>query len=577
MIRLGTRASALAMTQSQWVADQLSQQGVDVQLTPITTKGDRSRRPLALMGGVGVFAAALRTALLDGECDLAVHSMKDLPVAEVPGLTIAAVPPRENPADVLVLAPGLRYLPSRPRIGTGSPRRAAQLRNLYPDCQVADVRGNVPTRIARADAADLDAVVLAAAGIARLGDELADLLTTRRIVPLPIMPAAAQGALAVECRTEDATPDGELGRALAILDDAATRACVEAERAVLATLEAGCAAPVGTEAEWRGGELYVEAAVFALDGNAVVRAQHYAVCPLQPRPTTGRGSPAWQLGQRVAQELLEAGAASIADLGAQGARARTDALPALTPSAAGPLTGRTIVVPRPEDDQIVAAVRAAGASVIAHPVTRHTALTAPSAPPAGISLVALTSARTIDYLSQAGLLDAIGTCPVAAVGPATARAARGAGLNVVVESTHDAASLVRDIARLSPGHAWLPGSALAAPTLAEGLAAAGWQVTRTALYTTAPVESVDAEVASAWQRGLIDGVVVTAPSVAAAIVELLGHAGPGCAVVAIGNPSAQAVRSGGGILAATAPTPTPEGITAALIEALATPAPKGDH
>lgn len=568
MIRLGTRASALAMTQSQWVADQLSQQGVDVQLTPITTKGDRSRRPLALMGGVGVFAAALRTALLDGECDLAVHSMKDLPVADVPGLTIAAIPARENPADVLVVAPGLRYLPSRPRIGTGSPRRAAQLRNLYPGCQVVDIRGNVPTRIARADAGDLDAVVLAAAGIARLGDELADLLATRRIVPLPIMPAAAQGALAVECRTEDAAVDSELGRALAILDDAATRACVEAERAVLATLEAGCAAPVGTEAEWRGGELYVEAAVFALDGKAVVRAH-----------TSDPLTPAWVLGERVAHQLLEHGAASIANLGARGTHSRTDALPTLTPLSTGPLTGRTIIVPRPTDDHIVTAVREAGASVIAHPVTRHSALPAPSAPPAGITLVALTSARTVAYLNEAGLLEAIGTCPVAVVGPATARAARGAGLNVVVESTHDAASLVRDIAQLSPGHAWLPGSALAAPTLADGLTAAGWQVTRTALYTTSPVESVDAEVASAWQRGLIDGVVVTAPSVAAAMVELLGHAGPGCAVVAIGEPSAQAVRSGGGILAATAPAPTPEGITAALVEALVTPddAPKGDH
>ncbi len=639
-IRLGTRSSDLALTQSSWVADLLRERGLRVELVPITTRGDRSRRPLALMGGVGVFAAALRTALLEGECDLAVHSLKDLPVAPVPGLTIAAVPGREDIADVLVLAPHLTaqlrsqssddgdallaQLPDGLRIGTGSPRRAAQIRALLPTCQIADIRGNVPTRIARAAAGDLDAVVLAAAGLNRLGDTLAELLAERPVVPLPILPAAAQGALAVECRSADAAGSGVFGsalaEALAAIDDAGARAAIDAERAVLAELEAGCAAPVGTHGELlASGDLALTAAVFALDGSETVSAT-----------TTGHPWDAIAIGRDLARELLAQGAGDIAEIGARHTRARSDAVPALAPTTAGPdagpLAGRTVLVPREADDHIVAELRATGAAVIAHPVTLtepidvDTAALAANLLPS-LTHLAITSPRTITRLGELNLLEAIraaatppgaaslastsgaspaaGRAPlvIAAVGPASAAAAEAAGLPVTIRGTHDAAALAAAMiaaaqspepsgpaepseasapgelaepaaAQAAAPHAWLPASALAAPTLADALTAAGWHVTRTPIYTTRTRPSADQDVADAWHRGLIDAVVVTAPSVAAALVELFGHVGPGTAVVAIGEPTARAIRAGGGLLAATAAQPTPAAICAAVVDAL---------
>lgn len=635
-IRLGTRSSDLALTQSSWVADLLRERGLRVELVPITTRGDRSRRPLALMGGVGVFAAALRTALLEGECDLAVHSLKDLPVAPVPGLTIAAVPGREDIADVLVLAPHLAsqlrslhsddgdallaQLPDGLRIGTGSPRRAAQIRALLPTCQIADIRGNVPTRIARAAAGDLDAVVLAAAGLNRLGDTLAELLAERLVVPLPILPAAAQGALAVECRSADAAGSSVFGSALAealtAIDDAGARAVIDAERAVLAELEAGCAAPVGTHGELlASGDLALTAAVFALDGSETVSAT-----------TTGHPWDAIAIGRDLARELLAQGAGDIAEIGARHTRARSDAVPALAPTTAGPeagpLAGRTVFVPREADDHIVAELRAAGAAVIAHPVTLTEPIDVDAAALAAnllpsLTHLAITSPRTITRLEELNLLETIratatppeaaslastsgaspaaGRAPlvIAAVGPASAAAAEAAGLPVTIRGTHDAATLAAAMIAAAqspepsepaeppeasaPGelaepaaapHAWLPASALAAPTLADALTAAGWRVTRTPIYTTRTRPSADQDVADAWHRGLIDAVVVTAPSVAAALVELFGHAGPGTAVVAIGEPTARAIRAGGGLLAATAAQPTPAAICAAVVNAL---------
>lgn len=613
-IRLGTRSSDLALTQSSWVADLLRERGLRVELVPITTRGDRSRRPLALMGGVGVFAAALRTALLEGECDLAVHSLKDLPVAPVPGLTIAAVPGREDIADVLVLAPHLAsqlrslhsddgdallaQLPDGLRIGTGSPRRAAQIRALLPTCQIADIRGNVPTRIARAAAGDLDAVVLAAAGLNRLGDTLAELLAERLVVRLPILPAAAQGALAVECRSADAAGSSVFGSALAealtAIDDAGARAVIDAERAVLAELEAGCAAPVGTHGELlASGDLALTAAVFALDGSETVSAT-----------TTGHPWDAIAIGRDLARELLAQGAGDIAEIGARHTRARSDAVPALAPTTAGPEAGpladRTVLVPREADDHIVAELRAAGAAVIAHPVTLTEPIDVDAAALAAnllpsLTHLAITSPRTITRLEELNLLETIraaatppeaaslastsgaspaaGRAPlvIAAVGPASAAAGEAAGLPVTIRGTHDAATLAAAMiaaAQAAAPHAWLPASALAAPTLADALTAAGWRVTRTPIYTTRTRPSADQDVADAWHRGLIDAVVVTAPSVAAALVELFGHAGPGTAVVAIGEPTARAIRADGGLLAATAAQPTPAAICAAVVNAL---------
>lgn len=414
-VRLGTRASALALAQSRMVARDLraaaarAGAGLRIELVTVRTRGDVDPTALARLGGAGVFAAALRTALLDGECDLAVHSFKDLPTAEAPGLVVAAVPAREDPRDALCLRPpgragsggradrgpgagragadhstgaadpaGLPGLRPGARVGTGSPRRAAQLLSIRPDLEIVEIRGNVPTRLGRVVGSvvspdgpmgavrepDLDAVVLALAGLRRLGleayasrilaaapagpartarpgeparpDEPADRpgrpgraqcadhsarpgpARSAGADPEPVMvPAPAQGALAVETREDVATRLPGLAVALAALDDPSTRAAVTAERSLMAHLGAGCAAPVGALARpddggGSGGDgggdgstarLRLDALVASLDGarRLVVRE-------------AGSAREAEALGARAARSLLEAGAAGIADL-----------------------------------------------------------------------------------------------------------------------------------------------------------------------------------------------------------------------------------------------------------------------
>lgn len=246
MIRLGTRPSALALAQSGMVADRLRAAGREVELVEVRTPGDRSSAPVAQLG-VGVFVSALRDALARGEVDVAVHSYKDLPSAPDPRLVLAAVPPREDPRDALVARDGLVLGELRPgsRVGTGSPRRIAQLTALGLGLELVPIRGNVDTRIGKVASGELDAVVVAAAGLRRLG-RIAE--ATELIDPLQVLPAPAQGALAVECRHGE--PDAELAAFLrATLDDELARATVTAERAVLAALDADCYLPVGALAD----------------------------------------------------------------------------------------------------------------------------------------------------------------------------------------------------------------------------------------------------------------------------------------------------------------------------------------
>jgi hydroxymethylbilane synthase len=299
-LRLGTRASQLALTQSQLVADALSgASGVPVELVHVSTYGDRSTEAIAQLGGTGVFVAAIRRALLEGSVDLAVHSYKDLPTAAEPGLTIAAVPGREDPRDALVARDGLTLgeLPPGAKVGTGAPRRVAQLRALGLGLDVVPIRGNVDTRLGRVAAGDLDAVVLARAGLARLGRLDA---ITETLDPLQVLPAPAQGALAVECRTSDARTRELVGR----LEDPVVRACVVAERSTLAALEAGCSAPVAAYAEVAEGEsgpeLFLRASVTAIDGSDAVRGS-----------VSGPSSQAAALGRALATELLDRGAAEL--------------------------------------------------------------------------------------------------------------------------------------------------------------------------------------------------------------------------------------------------------------------------
>jgi hydroxymethylbilane synthase len=291
-LRLGTRGSALALAQSRLVAEAITSTiGRPVELVEIETDGDRSTAPVPELG-VGVFVSALRDALSAKEIDLAVHSYKDLPTAPVDGLTIAAVPRREDPRDVVVTLSGspLAELPAGARIGTGALRRVAQLRQLGRGYECVPMRGNVDTRLRKLAAGEVEAVVLAAAGLRRLGRgaDVGHLLD-----PEVMLPAPAQGALAVECRTGDHS----LVEQLALLDDEHSRAAVIAERTLLATLEAGCSAPVAALATVSDQEIALTAAVFALDGSRALR--HRGTAAL---------SDAFGLGSRLAAQLLTDGA-----------------------------------------------------------------------------------------------------------------------------------------------------------------------------------------------------------------------------------------------------------------------------
>ncbi len=365
-LRLGTRGSRLALTQSGQVADALmatggggaataagkaseGSGGLSIDLVTVRTDGDGDRTPLRQLGGVGVFAARLRHALLDGEVDLVVHSFKDLPTQPVEGLEVICVPPREDPRDVLCARDGLTLadLPEGARVGTGSPRRAAQLRALRPDLEIVDIRGNVGTRIGRVKGleehsgkqvvlrqnaetdehadrgvgterlGDCDAVVLAVSGLKRLGKEY---LITEYLDPSRMLPAPGQGALALEVRESEfgnpdpaalddaelARPTRSLGRALIAANHYETRLAVSAERALLRRLEAGCAAPIGAFAEIVEGDLVLSAVVASPDGTDLLR--HTSATSELDVPGAER------LGVRVAEDLLQMGAAALAGL-----------------------------------------------------------------------------------------------------------------------------------------------------------------------------------------------------------------------------------------------------------------------
>jgi hydroxymethylbilane synthase len=307
-LRLGTRGSALALAQSRRVADALTAAtGRPVELVEVVTAGDRSSAPVHRLG-VGVFVSALRDALVAREIDFAVHSYKDLPTAGQDGLHVAAVPPREDPRDALVTRDGrtLAELPPGATVGTGALRRIAQLHALGQHLTVVPIRGNVDTRLARVRGpeADLDAVVLARAGLVRLGraEEI-----TETLDPMLMLPAPAQGALAVECRVDDT----ELVELLSVLDHPPTRAAVTAERAMLATLEAGCSAPVAAlavvaegepDASGAGGgdEIHLRGAVVSPDGTRDLRLSR-----------TGTSAEAAEIGKALAADLLDLGADSI--------------------------------------------------------------------------------------------------------------------------------------------------------------------------------------------------------------------------------------------------------------------------
>ncbi|MDX2395529.1 MULTISPECIES: hydroxymethylbilane synthase [unclassified Streptomyces] len=320
-LRLGTRRSKLAMSQSGHVAEAVrAVTGRPVELVEITTYGDVSREHLSQIGGTGVFVTALREALVRGDVDFAVHSLKDLPTAQPDDLVIAAMPKREDARDALVARDGLTFeqLPDGARIGTGSPRRTSQLhayaKSLGKRIETVAIRGNVDTRIGFVRSGELDAVVLAAAGLNRIGrgDEATDLLAVDNVLPAP-----GQGALAVECLASDTALIAALGE----LDDPHTRAAVTAERSLLAALEAGCSAPVGALAdlpplsaplEWGDpladgqivNEMRLRGVVGTLDGSTLVQLSTTG-------PVPQSYDEAMALGRELADEMLAKGAAGL--------------------------------------------------------------------------------------------------------------------------------------------------------------------------------------------------------------------------------------------------------------------------
>jgi hydroxymethylbilane synthase len=312
IVRIGTRGSKLARWQSDWVAAQLTALGARVEIVEIATQGDVQQQGSVVSLGIqGLFTKEIQAAVLNGQVDVAVHSLKDLPTQQVAGLALTATPPREDPADALIsnIADSLESLPQAARVGTGSLRRRAQLLHLRPDLNISGIRGNVDTRLRKLDDGEYDAIVLAAAGLKRLGwgERIAALLA-----PPQLLPAPGQGSLAIECRADDAEAISLLGK----LDDPATRLGVTAERIVLAALHGGCSTPIAAWGRMAGGQLLADALVADVNGTRVLRASGLIDLP-QSFSGSESIAAAEQLGYRIAEDLLSQGAAALIETARQ--------------------------------------------------------------------------------------------------------------------------------------------------------------------------------------------------------------------------------------------------------------------
>lgn len=464
---LGTRGSELALAQSNWVAARLrgAHPGLDVALEIFSTAGDRILdRPLPAIGGKGLFTRELEEALLDGRIDGAVHSLKDLPTENPPGLAIGAVPRRENPADVLVtrFGGGLESLPAGAVVGTSSPRRRAQLARLRPDLRFTDLRGNVPTRLRRVREGAVDATVLAAAGLSRLG--LLDGLDARAMPPELMLCAPGQGALALQIRADDQ----RMAALAAALHDPATANAVAAERAVLARLGVGCSAPLGAFARAGDSAFILDACLGGDDGRPQARRRISLACAETVAPET--------LGERMAALLLEAR------------------------EHPGTLAGRRVVVTRAEGQagRLRELLEDRGAEVFELPVIAVVPEESAPAPEdaAAYDWAVFTSTNAVDMF--AALLKHHGrdmaefaACRVAAVGPATAEALARRGLvPALVPAESVAESLIGAFASVEGGMAGqrvlLPQGNLARPVIAGALTAMGARVHHLAAYRTEP-------------------------------------------------------------------------------------------
>ena len=467
---VGTRGSALAQWQTEHVIAAIKNIAPElvIETRIIKTTGDKDQtRPLAELGGLGVFTREIEHALRDNEIDLAVHSLKDLPTTASDALFIAALLPRQDARDVIVSRHrlGLKQLPGSARIGTSSARRAAQILAMRPDVKIIPLRGNVDTRLRKAATEEYDAIVLAAAGLARLGraEEITEYLALDEFLPDP-----GQGALAVQIRANDA----ELVALLAHLDDAPTRAAVTAERAFLQTLGGGCRMPMGAYAELEGESLRVRGMVAALDGTEIVRGE-----------IRGARQDAAQLGKMLAKHVLENGAAKILDVGA---------------FHETPLRHKRILITRAREqaDELAEKIRARGGEPIEFPTIEFAPLEHFSALDDALARVnefdwivftSANGARAVDERVRA--LHSNGArfekARVAAIGPGTARALEALGIRVAfVPTKFLGEQIARELPIEAEQRALLLRADIASPALADGLRARGVVVHDVDAYRT---------------------------------------------------------------------------------------------
>ena len=316
LIRLGTRQSPLALWQAEYVKSELTNLGHQVELVKITTSGDVSITPLGQSGGQGVFTKEIQRALLENRCDLAVHSLKDLPTEVIPELRLSAVPPREDASDCLISdGQVLANLPAGTIVGTGSPRRKAQLLHLRPDLIISDIRGNVDTRLRKLDEGQYGAILLAYAGLHRLG--LASRIS-EKLTFAQMLPAVGQAALGLETRADDE----QTILAISALDHPATHAAVIAERGLLRSMRAGCLAPLAAHTSVTEHSIQIEARVFSMDGQEMIATQQQL--PIHPSSDPKSSDPkssdysalfllAEKLGEAAAKDLTEKGAGLLID------------------------------------------------------------------------------------------------------------------------------------------------------------------------------------------------------------------------------------------------------------------------
>ncbi len=541
---VGTRGSALAQWQTNFVIGALKELAPDLSIETrvIKTEGDKDQvRPLAEIGGLGVFTKALQDALLAHEIDIAVHSLKDLPTEHVPFLTIAAVPERADPRDCVVSRHkvGLTDLAQGARVGTASARRTAQVLALRPDLNIVPLRGNVDTRLRKAASIEYDAIVLAAAGITRLGraGEITEYLPLEQVLPDP-----GQGALAVEIRADDAQLAELVGR----LNHAPTRAAVTAERACLRALGGGCRMPIGAFAHAHSGDLDLQGVVASIDGKQVVRGQ-----------IAGGAADAEMLGTRLAVQLLIAGAGNILGL--------------------TPLTGKRVLVTRAREQAqaLSAKIRALGGEPVEMPAIDFAPLTDYSELDVALfqagdyDWIVFTSANGVRAVAErlaAHGLDArhLASAKLAAIGPATARALEALGLSVDFMPTKYLGEQIASELPVEPGcRALLLRADLASDVLARGLTERGVRVQDIDAYRTIVPESKDVD----WKR--IDAVTFASSSTVNNLQSMLGDRKADLAradIFCIGPVTAETAREAGLKVAAVANEHTVDGLLAAMVE-----------